>query len=118
MSAFHLASASKDEDQDGLDEAGGAVWVAADRAEDLPAHELGVGALAGTALTGVRSVDLALVAGEPSAAGLGIGGSASLRNDESGAAVAVCRRSRVPGGMEGIYEAVFAGGAHVVSCAE
>jgi hypothetical protein len=57
-----LASASEDEGQDGLDEAGGSVWAAADLAEDLPALELGVGPLAGTALAGVGGVHSSLVA--------------------------------------------------------
>lgn len=62
LSAFHLASANKDENQDGLDQVGGAVWTAADLAEDLPALEVGVGPLARAALAGVGGVDLALVA--------------------------------------------------------
>jgi hypothetical protein len=50
-----------DEDQDGLDEFRGAVWAAADLAEDLPGLELGVGSFARTAEAGVCGVDLALV---------------------------------------------------------
>jgi hypothetical protein len=62
VSSFHLASASQDEDQDGFDQAGGAVWAAADLAEDAPALELGVRAFARAALASVSGVDLALFA--------------------------------------------------------
>jgi hypothetical protein len=62
LSSFHLASASQNEDQDGFDQAGGAVWAAADLAEDAPALQLGVRPLARAALAGVCGVDLALVA--------------------------------------------------------
>jgi hypothetical protein len=64
MSLFHLGSANVDEDEDGLDEVGGSVGAAADLAEDLPVLELGVGALTGSALTGVGGVDR-LLAGLP-----------------------------------------------------
>lgn len=52
VSLFHLASAGVDEDQDGLDQVGGAAWAAADLAEDAPGLELGVGSLAGSAAPG------------------------------------------------------------------
>jgi hypothetical protein len=62
LSSFHLASASQDEDQDGLDQSGGSERTAADLAEDAPALELGVRAFARATLAGVGGVDLALVA--------------------------------------------------------
>ena len=53
-------SAGEDERLDGLDEGGGAVGAAADLAQDLPALQLGVGALARPAHAGVGGVDLLL----------------------------------------------------------
>ncbi len=60
LSLFQLASTSVDEDHHGFDQVGGAVGAAADLAEDLPALELGVGSLTGSALAGVRGVDVLL----------------------------------------------------------
>ncbi len=83
-------SASEDEDQDGLDQAGGAVRAAADLAEDLPALEVGVGALTGSALAGVSGARRLLVVGRtPAATCVRVGGPAPLRDDEPRAAVAV-----------------------------
>src|SRR4051794_20615571 len=60
LSSFHLASACEDEDLHGVDQCGGPVGAAADLAQDLPALQDRVGPLAGSALSSVGGVDLAL----------------------------------------------------------
>jgi hypothetical protein len=72
----------------------------------------GVGALARTALVGVRRVDLALATGEPSPTGVGIAGPPILGDGEPGALVAVVGHDACSGGLQGVDEAVLA------SCAQ
>jgi hypothetical protein len=62
LSVFHLGSSGLNEYQDRLDQVGRSVRAAADLAQDAPGVELGVAPFAGTALSGVGGVDLALVA--------------------------------------------------------
>src|SRR5690349_12384333 len=111
LNSFHLASASQDEDQHGLDQAGGSTRAAADLAQDPPALELGVSPLAGAALTGVRGVDLALVARESSTTGLGIAATSTLRDGEPAALVAVVGNHPSPRGVQRLDQAVLASGA-------
>jgi len=56
VNSFHLASASEDENQNRLDQAGGPTRTAADLAQDAPALELGVRPLPGTTLASVSGV--------------------------------------------------------------
>jgi hypothetical protein len=114
---FHLASASKDEHLDGVDQCGGAVWAAADLAEDLPALEHRVRPLTRAALRGVSGVHLPLVARQPPPAGVGVAVAPLLRQPETGAgaAIAVVGHDLHPSLGEGVDDAVLARGAHVVS---
>jgi hypothetical protein len=68
-------------------------------------------------LAGVSGVDLALVARQPPPTVLGIAGTSTLRDGEPAAAIAVVGDDLHLGGMQRVDQAVFAGGAHVVSSA-
>ncbi len=114
LSSFNLAIVSENEDQYGLDEAGGSVWAAADLAEDLTVLELGVGPLTRAELAAMRCADLALVAGEPPPASLGIMRSTALGDGDTRTAAAIICDHAHSAGMHGLDGAVLVGCAYVV----
>jgi hypothetical protein len=65
LSPFHLASASEDEDLDGVDQRGGPMRAAADLAQDLPALQHSVRPFTRPALSRVGGVDLTLALRQP-----------------------------------------------------
>ena len=86
----------------------------------MPVLQLGVDSFAWPALAGVRGVDGLLVARQaPVAAGVRVEATSTLRSpDDRSAALLSGIGNRVDArGVEGVDDAVLAGGAHVVACA-
>jgi hypothetical protein len=101
-----------------LDEGGGPAGAGADLAQELPALQRGVGALAGSALAGLGVVDVLLMVGQPPVqAGVGMETSAPLghRDRGAGALVAGVGYGADLGVLERSEDAVFTGGCDVVA---
>lgn len=97
------------EDEDGLDDWGGAAWAAAEFGQDLPRLERGDGAFAEGSDLGVVPVDGLLPAGQSGAAAFERG-----PDGAAGALIALVREGQHVGAGQGVDQAVRAGGGQVV----